>query len=304
MNETAVSVVLAVEDFATGRRTVEALRAQTVAAQVELVLVGPAVELPAGSGERLGSVTTVDVPTHPLSHARAAGIAVSRGRAVFVAETHGFPRPECLEHLLVAIDGGAVAAMPRLVNANPATARSYASLFATYGAFTGDTPRRLGQVALHNGMFERRRLSTVAEEPAALVYGVGLSRTLAAMQAEMRFVPEAVVDHLNVVRPRGILDDRLVGGRLWAGMRCRDWSSARRAVHVSGSPLAPAVMSRRIFGSDGWHRLGPEVPRGTAALVVAFAALQTVGEVVGYLRGPGDAERRHVHLELHREAYL
>ncbi len=304
MTEIDVSIVLVVDRVGTGASTVDALRRQTLASRLELVLVGPGLEPPPGLAAGLGSFVTIDSPTHPLSAARAAGIAASRGRAVFVAETHGFPRPDCLELLLEAIDAGAAAVMPRLVNANPATARSHASLFATYGAFTGPHARRLGVVALHNGMFDRVRLASVAEHPSDLVYGVGLSEVLAREGAQMRFVPEAIVEHLNVVRPRGVLADRLMGGRLWAGIRSRSWSASRRAAHVAGAPLAPAVMSVRIFRSDGWRALGREAPRGTAALVVAFAALQTVGEVVGYLAGPGESERRHVDLELHREAYV
>ena len=304
MSEIDVSVVLAVDRFATGRPTIEALRAQTIAERLELVVVGPGVEEPAGAGDGLAALATIDLPTHPLSGARAAGIAAARGRAVFVAETHGFPRPDCLERLLGAIDGGVGAAMPRIVNANPETARSYASLFATYGAYTGEKAMSLGQVALHNGMFDRERLVAVARHPPDLVYGVGLTATLRHAGTEMRFVPHAVVDHLNVVRPRGIIADRLIGGRLWAGMRSRSWSVPRRAAHVAAAPVAPAVMARRIFGSDGWRGLGGETPRGTASLLVAFSALQAVGEVLGYARGAGDAELRHVHLELHREAYL
>jgi hypothetical protein len=304
MTQIDVSVVLVVDRVETGAATVEALRRQTLAPRLELVLVGPGLRPPPGLGAGFASLTTLGAPTHPLSSARAAGIAASTGRAVFVAETHGYPRPDCLERLLQAVEEGAAAVMPRLVNANPATARSHASLLATYGAFTGARPRPLGAVALHNGMFERTRLAAVAERPQDLVYGVGLSDALARTGLSMRFVPGAVVDHLNVVRPRGVLADRLIGGQLWAGMRSRSWSARRRAAHVVGAPLAPLVMSGRIFGSDGWRVLRPEAPRGTAALVVAFSALQTVGEIAGYLRGPGECERRHVHLELHREAYV
>ncbi len=304
MSQFPVTVVLAVDRYPTGSATIENLRAQTMADKVELLVVGPGVTAPTGAADGFGALRTIDVPTHPLSGARAAGIAASRGDAVFVAETHGFPRPDCLALLHAAVDGGAGAVMPRIVNANPLTARSHASLFATYGAFTGDRARTLAQVALHNGMFDGERLRAVASHPPDLVYGVGLTAALRQDGAEMRFVPEAVVDHLNVVRPGGILADRLIGGRLWAGMRSRSWSARRRAAHVAGAPVAPAVMARRIFGSDGWHRLGGEAPRGTASLLVAFAALQSAGEVLGYVRGVGDAELQHVHLELHREAYL
>jgi hypothetical protein len=304
MTEIAVSVVLVVDGPGTGAATIDSLRRQTLADRLELVLVGPGVRPEAQLEAGLAALATIDVPAHPLSVARARGIAASRGRAVFVAETHGFPRSDCLERLLAAIDAGAVAVMPRIVNANPETARSYASLFSTYAAFTGSSARRLRGVALHNAMFERARLTRAARHPVDLVYGVGVSDALARENAEMRFVPEAVIDHLNIVRSHGVLADRLSGGRLWAAVRSRSWTSPRRAAHVVGAPLAPVVMAGRIFGSHGWRALRSEVPRGTGALVVAFAVLQASGEVVGYLRGPGDAERRHVQLELHREAYI
>ncbi len=304
MTEIAVSVVLAVDAFPTGARTVAAVREQTIADRIELVLAGPRVRIPPDVTGNLAAVTAVDVPIEPLSSARAAGISEARGPVVYVAETHGFPRPDCLEHLVGAVEAGAAAAMPRLVNANPDTARSWASLFATYGSFTGSAPRRIGGVALHNGAFDRTVLERVARRPVDLIYGVGLTEAIRRAGLEMRFVPEAVVDHLNVVRPSGILADRLVGGRLWAGMRARSWPASRRALHAVGTPLAPAVMLGRILRSDGWREHRTTAPRGTSATLVALALLQALGELAGYAGGPGPAEHRHVDLELHREAFL
>ena len=271
---------------------------------MELVLVGPKLEHPGTAAGRIAEVTLVDAPIEPLSSARAAGIAASRGRVVFVAETHGYPRPDCLELLAGVIEKGAVAAMPRIVNANPATARSWATLFCSYGSFTSSRPRRLAAVALHNAAFERRALITVAERPSDLVYGVGLSRAFAAQRSEMQFVPAAAVDHLNVARWHGVLADSLIGGQLWAGMRCRDWAGSRRAAHVAGTPLAALVMLARTLRSDGWRELGGSVPRGTAWMIGVCAAVQVAGELAGYARGPGAAERRHAPLELHRERYV
>jgi hypothetical protein len=299
-----VSAVLAVDVFATGARTVASFRAQTIADRLEVVLVGPDVVVPAGAAAGLAALVTVDAPVRPLSAARAAGISAARGRVVFVAETHGFPRPDCLERLLEAIEAGADAAMPRFVNANAETARSWASLFATYGAYTGSTPSALRAIALHNGAFARGVLADAATTPSDLVYGVGLTERLRARGAVMRFVPAAVVDHLNVVAPLGVLLDRVVGGQMWAGMRARRWPSWRRAAHVVGAPLAPVVMVARILASDGWRELRETTPRGTGLALGAWAAMQAVGEVAGYAFGPGDAEDRHVELELHREAFL
>jgi hypothetical protein len=300
----SISAVLALDTMATGRAAIAALAAQTIAPRMELVLVGPKLEHPGAAADRIAKVTLVDAPLEPLSSARAVGIDASSGRAVFVAETHGYPRPDCLELLAQAIASGASAAMPRIVNANPATARSWATLFCSYGSFTSSRPRRLAAVALHNAAFERRALTTVAKRPSDLVYGVGLSQAFAAQGSEMQFVPAAAIDHLNVASWHGVLADSLIGGQLWAGMRSRDWAPSRRAAHVVGTPLAALVMLARTLRSDGWRELGGSAPHGTACVIGLCAAVQVVGELAGYARGPGTAERRHLPLELHRERYV
>ncbi len=304
MKGLAVSAILALDEFETGTAAIDALRSQTIADRTELVVAGPDLDVPAAAADGFAALTNVSVPIQPLSAARAAGILASRGRTVYVAETHGLPRPDCLELLHGEIESGAAAAMPRLVNANPGTARSWASLFATYGSFTGSASRRLSAVALHNAAFDRAALAEVAADPVRLVYGVGISRAVSERGLEMRFCPAAAVEHLNVVRPGGILADRLIGGRLWAGMRSASWPLGRRLAHAIGTPLAPLVMTTRIMRSDGWRELAATAPRGTGTLVAAFAAMQALGELVGYVAGPGPAERQHLDLELHREDYL
>ena len=154
--------------------------------------------------------------------------------------------------------------MPRLVNANPNLVRSWASFFATYGAYTGTTPRQLTTVALHNGCFRRDALAEIASAPPDLVYGVGLSERLRGGGCEMRYVPGAVLDHLNITSLRGILLDRSLGGRLWASRRSAHWSRPRRLAHAAAFPLAPFVMTRRIAASEGWRQRGRRCAAGHA----------------------------------------
>ena len=63
-------------------------------------------------------------------------------------------------------------------------------------------------------------------------------------------------------------------------------------------------MVGRILRSDGWKELHRSVPRGTAAAIALFAALQALGELAGYVGGVGASESRHVDLELHREDFM
>jgi hypothetical protein len=298
-----LSVVLAVDRYETAAETIDALSRQTIAGSIEIVLAGPAVSVPDDRPRCFADIRVVAAPIDPLSAARARAILTCTGRHVFVAETHGFPRPDCLELLVAALDDGATAVMPRLVNGNPKLLRSWASLFATYGAYIGTTPQLLTDVALHNGCFRREVLAEVASAPADLVYGVGLSERLRARGCEMRYVPDAVLDHLNITSVRGILLDRSFGGRLWASRRSAHWSRPRRLAHAVAFPLAPLVMTKRIVASEGWRQQGEARPRGTLAAVLAMAAVQAVGEALGYALGSGGSEVGHGPLELHRRSY-
>lgn len=305
MSEPLVSVVLATDVFATGAPCVEALRRQTIAPRLELLLVGPGLEAPEDLAKDLHTLRVLDVEFTALVEARARGILAASAPCVFVAETHAFPEPRCLELLATALDAGAAAAMPRFSNANPESASSWASLFATYGGFTGDTPYEPDAVPLHNGAFRRDVLQRVAlENSDDLVYGVGISRILRAEGRRLFYVPEAVVAHLNVAQPQAIVWDRLATSRVWAGQRARTWSTGRRIAYAFGSPLIPFAFLAGVMRSDGWHVHRGELPRWTLS-VLAFSTIPiAAGELFGYARGPGDAAERHVRLELHRTDYV
>lgn len=298
-----LTVVLAVDAFSTARRITAALLEQTIAAQIELVLVGPAVVIPDEELKGLGAVRALRHSGLDLAGARAAGTLAATAPVIYIAETHAFPRPAALEILTESIEAGAAAVMPRFANANPATARSWASLFSTYGGFVDRNPRQLRHVSLHNGAFRADVLARVAADPDDLVYGIGLSRELRAERLSMRYVPEAVVDHENVASVRGVLVDRLLGSRIAAGLRARRWGTPRRALYVLGAPLLPVPLVARILRSPAWRERRRELPRGTATVLALSTVLVAVGELMGYVAGVGRASERHVPLELHRERY-
>ena len=92
-----LSVVLAVDRYETAAETIDALSRQTVAGSIEIVLAGPAVSLPDDRPRCFAGIRVVETPIDPLSAARARAILTCTGRYVFVGETHGFPRPDCLD---------------------------------------------------------------------------------------------------------------------------------------------------------------------------------------------------------------
>ncbi len=305
MSEPLVSVVLAIDSVATGEETIDALAAQTIAGRVEVVLVGPGLVVPPDRWSGLAGVTVVEADIRALASARAAGVLAASAPYVFIAETHGFPAATCLERLVAVAQAGADAVLPRFVNANPKTARSWASLFATYAAYTGPEGCDLRSVSLHNALFRRGPLVEVAlREPLDLVYGVGLSAMFRDQRRRMRYEPEAILHHLNVSRPMSIVTDRFISSWLWAGMRRRRLSGLARAAHLVATPLVPLLFLGSVLRSDGWRALKPQMPRGTLSVLAVATLPVAAGEALGYATGAGDAERRHVDLELHRREHI
>ena len=115
-----LSFVVPTDSFATIADVAERLAAQSVAEDIELVVVCRAAsEL--GEHARVGavSVTVVEHPLLPLGEARAAGVRAAAAPVVAIGETHAFPAPGWGEHLIAAHDGPWSAVVPAITNANP-----------------------------------------------------------------------------------------------------------------------------------------------------------------------------------------
>src|SRR5947207_6557785 len=102
----ALSAVLATDRFETIDDVLRTFRAQTVACQLEVVVVAPdGSDLHLDDGWSAGfagaQVVRVDSLV-PLGAARAKGVRAARAPVVYLAETHAYPEPTTFEPLLSA----------------------------------------------------------------------------------------------------------------------------------------------------------------------------------------------------------
>jgi hypothetical protein len=305
-----VSVILITPDnFETLRRTVGALRRQTVRGRLELVIVGPSIDRLAVVESDLdcffcrriveiGEMTSSSV-------ARAAGIRAAAAPVVAFTEDHSFPAPDWAEALIARHREPWAGVGPALQNANPATVMSWANFLVEYGEFVAPTAcgeRR--HIPGHNSSYKREVL---------LTYGEALSDRLEAespMQWDLqskghRFClePEARTFHLNYEQFGPSCELRFRGGRLFAANRARDWSLGRRAVYALAFPLIPLVRmarvvqhARRIHPRHGLLRLLP--------VVGVLLVLDGLGEMAGYAMGSGRAMHELSAGEFHRERFF
>lgn len=300
-----LSVVVAADAWASVRDLAVALKRQTVAAEIELVLVGPngaALAPPERDAVEAPSVAVVEWPLIPLGAARAAGVRAARGAVVVLGETHVEPCTGWAEALLAAHVRSAVAVTPAIANANPDGALSAVALHLDYGRWNeARPPGSGGAIPRHNGSFQRDRLVALEGRLDRALGPLGdLHRELGLEATAVVHEPAARLFHLNVSRPGAWLAERYLTGLLTGGARAERWGPARRAAYALA---APAIAIRLL----GMAIRRPGRPRGPTALVALAGAcvLQAGGEAVGYARGRlRESEERMLPYELHKQEYV
>jgi hypothetical protein len=306
----AISVILPTsDDFSTVRRTVSALHAQTVRHLIELVLVSPTDDpgVIASEVEGFAAVKLVNGgPLQTSNISRAAGIRNASAPLVVLAEDHCFPERRWAEALIDAHRDDYAVVGPVLSNGNPHSMMSWANLLLEYGPWLEGAPRaELDSLPGHNSAYKRDLLLAYGDKFEALF------EVEDVIQADMRskghrmlLTPFARTDHFNFSRLGPSLNLRFNAGRSFAGHRIMGWSFGKRLAYLFGAPLIPVVRLSRIVklvrSSDRYRWLFPRVlPMLALALLV-----DGLGELTGYLTGPGDSARILGGIEFDRRRFM
>jgi hypothetical protein len=304
-----MSVIMVTPDrFETLRQTLKHLRAQTVADQLEIVIVAPsktALELNAIALEPFYGYRVVEAnPLQSSAEARAAGIRVATAPVVVFAEDHSFPARGWAAALIARHREPWAAVGPALVNGNPRTLLSWTNLLIEYGPWVDPVesgPR--DHIPPHNSSYKRELLLAYGERlPAMMEAETVLQWDLRAQGRELYLESAAKTRHFNVSVVAVWIPLRFNVGRLFAGARARDWSVGKRILYTLASPLIPwlrfarAVPVARRCG----HRIFPRV----LPMLLAGFVIDGFGELVGYACGGGQAVVNTSRFEFHRDGNL
>jgi hypothetical protein len=301
-----LSVILATDRFETIGKVVRNLSAQTAHDRLELVVVTPsAFEL---EETAFAAVRVVESEAEAIDVAalRADGVRAASAPAVLLAETHSFPAPDSLERLIERHREPWAAVGQAICNGNPKTMRSWTNLFLDYGPWTDPAPGGpLRELPTHNSSFKRAELLACGERlPELLRYSEGINAVLRSRGGRLYLEPRARTFHVNVSRPASWVVERTAAGRAYAAARAAGWPAWRRAVYAAGSPLIPLVRGRRVLRDIRRTGRSTELlPRILPALAVGLA-LSALGELTGYLLGPGRAPRLIGEMELRRMPHV
>lgn len=302
-----MSVVVVTDHYRTIRHLISCLNAQTVRNQLEVVIVAPAstdLGLDQKALEGFARVQVIEVERiKPMSAGRAAGVRAATAPIIFLGETHSFPHPGFAEALIEAHAKPWDAVVPGLANANPESALSWASFLMDYGQWLEALPA--GQIPggpTWNVAYRRDVLLDVGDKlDSALSHGDELAVALHARGHRAYFEPSAKLDHANISQPVWWFQQRYLSGLMVASSRKARWPRSKCLMYICASPLIPfVVLSRLIRPLKSLARSGT-LPLATPPLLIAGAIARTIGEVVGYARGPGaNSQDRMDEYELHK----
>ncbi len=302
-------MIVLTDDFATIRRVVEHLSAQSIAGDVELVVVCPSVkdlDLPAAVTSALGRVTVVECSLLPLGRARASAVRAATAPIIVLGETHAFPAQDWAEQLIRAHDGPWQSVAPGMQNANPESARSWSGFLMDYGRWLAKRPAgEIAEPPAYNASWKREALLRLEDRlPLMLEPGGPLDQQFVDRSAVFYHEPKAAVAHLNVATSLGAwAAERYWGGRLFGARRSRTWPLVRRLVYFAGAVLVPLLRMVRTRAAITDARRGGDLPRGTTFVIAAGCLLWALGEAMGYIAGEGRSESRMLEYELHKERY-
>ncbi len=307
--QAAMSVILVSPDnYQTIARTVDVLRAQSAADQLELVIVAPALrglDMPEAARHTFAAVRVVEIGgVKRFAAAHAAGVRAATAPVVVFAEDHSFPEPGWAGALITAHRGRWTAVGPAMRNANPATRTSWADFLLGYGRWR--IPVAAGPATHlpgHNSSYKRAALLQYENELEAFLQAPALLHAdLLARGHTLYLESAAVVSHLNFAARILWLRLRFHAGRAFAAARARQWSLEQRSLYVLATPLVPFVRLVRI-AHESRRAERPSFFLSIAPVLLLGLAVDALGELSGYLGGASGSHDLEWDWEFHRERY-
>ena len=311
LSRPAMAVIMVTPDrLETLRHTLRHLRAQTVAAQLEVVIVARsklALDLDARALTGFHSYQVVEAdPLRSSAEARVVGIRAATAPVVALTEDHSFPEPGWAAALIARHREAWAAVGPAFLNGNPQTLVSWTNLLIEYGPWVDPVePGPRDHIPPHNSSYKRDLLLAYGERLSGLVEAeTVLQWDLRAQGLQLYLESAAKTRHFNVSRLPVSLSLRFNVGRMFAAARARRWPVRKRIVYAVASPLIPWVRFGRslpvVWRCERARMLSP----GLLPVLFLGFVVDGFGELIGYASGGGRAVANASRFEFHRDRNL
>lgn len=224
---------------------------------------------------------------------RRLGMRASRGRIVALLEDDCLVRSDWCRAVATAHDQTADVAIGGAVEPGPyRRGRDWAVYFCEYGRFMQPLPERsTTDLAGNNVSYKREVLDALPEDPEGF-YDVFVHRAWAREGRQLRADATLVIQQVNFWPWRYLTAVPFHHGRAFAGMRLSGTFWPLRAGAGLLAPFLPLLSVARIIRVVAGRRRHLAHLAQALPWIVVFTASWSLGESVGYLRGPGDSAAR------------
>ncbi|MEO6529194.1 MAG: glycosyltransferase family A protein [Gemmatimonadaceae bacterium] len=219
---------------------------------------------------------------------RGAGMREATGDIVMLTEDHCVPGPQWVDELCLGVDNVAEIAGGGMDNARRKRAIDWAAYFSEYGLFAttrSDTGAGL-QLTGANVAYRRSIVGDVIAWASAGEWENVAHERLRARGSSLHFVESAPVYQNKSYQFWDFCIDRYEHGRDYARTRLVEERDSRRWLLTAVTPLLPLVIVTRVARAAAPTRWGAFLRALPATL--AFVSAWSVGEAVGYIRGPAE----------------
>jgi GT2 family glycosyltransferase len=306
----AMSVILVVHGYSERLRwTLERLRSQTLASELECIIVARSRTGLEDLGTATHGLRCVQLVEHQGEDSegalKAAGVRAARAPLVVFIEDHSFPEPDWAEALVKAHEQGEYAAVgPVVLNANPTSGPSWGCFLVYYGQYMWvPQPQEVRHLPGNHSCYRRDVLCEYGPRlPEMLQAEIVLHQDLTARGKLLRQEPAAKVYHLNYSRIGPSAHEYYLASRVFAAERSQQWTLGKRAVYTAGSPLLPIIRLRRILADARRAGLDRRVVRSALPAALLTLCAGAAGEMAGYGLGPSDARESLMKFERERDS--
>ena len=236
------------------------------------------------------AVRFVTAPTDSsIPQLRAMGMAQAYGDVVALTEDHCIADANWVETLTQSAHGDADVVGGGMDNARRSRAVDWAAYFAEYGFFSTDRPEPATGTPLLTGAnvaYNRRVIADVIGWAQDGEWENVAHTRLVARGSMIRFARTAAIYQNQTYSLAAFSADRYRHGRDYARKRLVEEPGARRWFLLAASPPLPMLLTWRVARAAARGRWATFL-RALPATVL-FLTAWSIGEGVGYLRGPAD----------------
>ncbi len=237
-------------------------------------------------------IVAVDEPLS-IPRLRHAGALHATGSIVAFLEDHVTVEYGWTKAMVRAVSEGEAAAVGGVVENGKRGIVNAAAYYCEYTRYMYPVPEGAwGDLPGNNIAYRREALFEHLDVLESGKWESWINQRLEEDGARLASTNSAVVLHIKPFRFWHFLTQRFHFSRSFAGMRRVEQSLARRVVYGAGSlALPPILMSRIVKDVLRKRRFGREFI-AAAPIVGIFLTAGAVGEMIGYLFGPGDSLER------------